>query len=220
MERVEDGRTEFLPRREPLVPALAGEVALDGEQAVAEGDPFPGSAGLVLQWLRKDFERFGEVPTRMRPAACLPDSRNDAVAGIPVRLQPARVAREEPYGMLGGARGLIFVQHDGGTVPSGAVQPHVRVRLRVTVRLPKHLQRGLVGLQDPPRQQLPVQRLVEQFEPARTPDHPVRKRLPGQVHAQPGELLLLTLQRHGVGVLLVHDVRDSGRRGQTARKGR
>ena len=151
--------------------------------------------GSVPQLFGQAFQRIGEFPPHMGPAArhCNLRRQLAVVRAISIGMQKSREAFQKPAGTLSRPAGLVIVQnHRPFGVPRGSVHPHIAFLLCLPSRLPQHHQRGLVGMEDLVGQQLPAEYLEEIRKPPFIGrDDPVGHGLPGNGHTQPGQFLLL-----------------------------
>ena len=156
----------------------------------------------------------------MRPAANHPDVlRQSVVAGIPIRMEPARKALEECFGILRLPVLLVLIQNYGMLgVSASPVQPHIALAPGCLPFQLQHLQGCFIRMENLALKQLPVQVVIDGPQPVlRHPQHPVAHRLPGEHHPSTIPFLFLPVQRSVHHKLLHHDMGHSLRGGIAAR---
>src|SRR5690606_34071733 len=99
--------------------------------------------------------------------------------------------------MFPGTGRPVIEQNDRWPVPPRAVEPHIRLGFCSTAGLLKYLNGGFIGVKDFLIEKSPMEMVVQWDQmPFRSQEHPVGQRLPGEVHSQPGQLLLLAVKGH------------------------
>lgn len=143
-------------------------------------------------------------------------ARHFLVTGVAVGLQDAVEALEEVFCVAAAASGLVLVEADGMhlLVFAAAEDPHVGFRRILAALLFVDLHGRLICMDDILLQKTLTQARDEWHEPVLGgPDDPVGQRCAGERDADLFPLPFLPVERHGLQVLLHHDVRDGRRRG-------
>ncbi len=141
------------------------------------------------------------------------------VAVIAISLQEAPEACEEPDRDLGPAARIVVEQDhrlSGGSIP---LHPEVGFGLRGLPRFLQHLDRALVHLEEIVGEQPVPQQIDQGLKEGPGLDHPGRQRGPRQIDPDPGQDLLLTVQRQRILVFRDRDVGEEPRGGHALRNG-
>ena len=138
------------------------------------------------------------------------------VVGVAVCLQNAVESLEEVFCVTATAAGLVLVEADGVRllVLAAAEDPHVGFRRSLAAFLFVDLHGRLICMNDILLKKVLLQSRDKRHEPVFSgPDDPVGSRCTREWYANLFPFSFLSVERHGLQVLLHHDMRDARRRG-------
>ena len=200
----------------PLCSRESCQFFVDGKECIDPLNGFLADAAEEVFFFEVRRDSLHEVPPCMCPAECMSTAWHFLVAGVAVRLQDAVESLEEGFCIAVAAAGLVFVEADGMRllVLAATEDPYVRFRRVPATLLFVDLHGRLICMDDILLQEILLQARDERHEPVLGgPDNPVCQGCARERDADLFPLPFLPVERHGLQVLLHHDMRDARRRG-------
>lgn len=192
-----------------------GELLVDGKELVNPLDGFFADAAEEVFFLQIWRNGLDEVPPCMCPTEGMCVAGYFLVAGVAVCLQDAVEPFEKFFGVAAAAAGLVFVEADGVRLLelAAAEDPHVGFCRILAALLFVNLYGRLICMDDILLEEALPQSRDKRHEPVLGgPDDPVGQCCTRERDADLFPLPFLPVERHGLLVLLHHDMRDARRR--------
>ena len=150
------------------------------------------------------FEGVGEAAPGMGPARQVHQplvAHRRQTAAVAVGVQRAGEPCEQAFGHVARAGRVILEQHDGRVGAGTHLRPELGLRLSALAGLFEHLHGGLVHQQVGAVEQFIAQQVEERDHECAGAHHPRGQRGAREVHADALELLVLAIQRQGIGAV-------------------
>lgn len=188
---------------------------VDGKELVDPLEGFFADAAGEIAFRQIWRNGLDEVPPCMCPAEGMCVAGDFLVAGVAVCLQDAVESLEEVFCVTAAAAELVFVEADGMRllVLAAAEDPHVGFRRILVALLFVDLHGRLICMDDILLEESLLQLRGKRHEPVLGgPDDPVGQRCTRERDANLFPFSFLSVERHGLLVLLYHDMCDTRRR--------
>ena len=196
--------------REPCKPFV------DSKELVDSLDGFFADAAEEVFFRQIWRNGFDEVPPCMCPAEGMCVAGCFLIAGVAVCLQDAVESLEEVFCVTAAAAGLVLVEADGMRllVLAATEDPHVGFCRILASLLFVNLHGRLICMDDILLKKVLLQSRNKRHEPVLSgPDDPVSQCCTRERDANLFPFSFLSVERHGLLVLLHHDMCDARRRG-------
>ena len=188
---------------------------VDGKELVDSLNGFFADAAEEVFFRQIWRNGLDEVPPCMRPAKGMFLAGYFLVAGVAVCLQDAVESLEEVFCVTAAAAGLVLVEANGMRLLelAAAEDPHVGFRRILAALLFVNLHGRLICMDDILLEESLLQSRGKRHEPVLSgPDDPIGQRCTRERDANLFPFSFLSVERHGLLVLLHHDMRDARRR--------